>query len=35
MAVDKSIMEKVSLLSAEKALKSATEPISQIGRAHV
>ncbi len=30
MAVDKSIMEKVSLLSAEKALKSANEPISHV-----
>ena len=30
MAVDKSIMEKVSLLSAEKALKSVSEPISHV-----
>ena len=30
MAVDKSIMEKVSLLSAEKALKSVSEPVSHV-----
>lgn len=30
MAVDKSIMEKVTLLSAEKALKSVSEPVSHV-----